>query len=238
MPIKAVLFDKDGTLLDFHATWGAASYAAMERMASGDPDKIARLVEASHYDVETRRVRPTSPLIAGSSADYGIDWAEILGEKPEQPFFERMDGVFAEEATARLVALGEPALVLSALKADGYVLGLVTNDSERGARAHCDKLGITALLDDLFGYDSGHGRKPEPGPVLAFAARHGLDPRETALVGDSLHDLHAAKAAGAVAIAVLSGLAGAAELEDDADHVIEDIMALPALLRQIADARP
>jgi phosphoglycolate phosphatase len=236
MTLKAVLFDKDGTLLDFHATWGAASYAAMERMAAGDPDKIARLVEACHYDLEARRVRPTSPLIAQSSADYGVTWAEILGEEPSEPFFARMDEVFAEEATARLVALGEPAAVLAALKAEGYILGIVTNDSEAGARVHSDKLGITGLLDDIFGYDSGHGRKPEPGPVLAFAARHGFAPGEAALVGDSLHDLHAAKAAGALAIAVLSGLAGAAELEGDADHVIDDIMALPALLKRLRGA--
>ena len=145
LPLQAILFDKDGTLVDFHATWGAATYAAMHRMSAGDGDKLARLVEANHYDLNSRRVRATSPLIAGSSADYGILWARILGEEPGEPFFERMDEIFAEEATAALVALGEPAAVLAALRAEGYVLGIVTNDSEAGARAHCDKLGLTPL---------------------------------------------------------------------------------------------
>lgn len=72
--------------------------------------------------------------------------------------------------------------------------------------------------------------------MLAFAVRHGLQPGEIALVGDSLHDLHAARAAGATAIAVLSGLATADELSGDADHVIADIMALPELLRGVARA--
>jgi phosphoglycolate phosphatase len=230
MALKAILFDKDGTLVDFHGTWGQATYAAMLRMAAGDETKLARLVEANHYDVETRRVRPTSPLIAGSSADYGGTWAHILGEVPGAPFFARMDRILMEEAATTVVPLGDPLAIVAALKAEGLVLGIVTNDSEAGARAHCESLGLTPYLDDIFGYDSGHGRKPEPGPLLAFAERHGLAPAEIALVGDSLHDLHAARAAGALAIGVLSGLAGADELEPDADHLIADIMALPDLV--------
>ena len=66
--------------------------------------------------------------------------------------------------------------------------------------------------------------------VLAFAARIGVPPGEVALVGDSRHDLHAAKAAGAVAIAVLTGPATREELEPLADHVVDSIADLPALL--------
>jgi len=238
MPLKAILFDKDGTLVDFHATWSAATYAIFHRLASGDEDKVARLAQASDYDLTTRLIGANSPLIAASSADYGVVWAEILGEAPDERFFARMDEVAMQEANARLVALGEPAAILGLLRAEGYVLGIVTNDSEAGARAHCDILGLTSLLDVIFGYDSGHGRKPEPGPVLAFAARNGLEPQEVALVGDSLHDLHAARAAGAVAIAVLSGLAGAEDLGADADHVVADIAALPGLLRSLAEPAP
>jgi phosphoglycolate phosphatase len=147
-----------------------------------------------------------------------------------------MDGIFAEEATARVVALGEPGRILSELKAEGYRLGLVTNDSEIGARMHCDRLSLSDLFDCIIGYDSGHGRKPEPGQLAAFARLHGIPPEETALVGDSLHDLHAARAAGVTAIAVLSGLASAEELAGHADHVIPDIMALPGLLRELKAA--
>jgi phosphoglycolate phosphatase len=233
MTLRAILFDKDGTLVDFHATWGEATHAVMQRMAGGDEAKFRLLAEVNHYDVAARRILPTSPLIAGSSADYGISWAEVLGEEPGEAFNARMDRLFVEEATHSVVALGAPRDILATLKREGYVLGIVTNDSEDGARAHCDKLGLTPWLDAIIGYDSGHGRKPEPGQIRAFAKKHGLTSRETALVGDSLHDLHAAKAVGVVGIAVLSGLAGAQELTAHADHVIPDIMALPALLRSL-----
>ena len=72
--------------------------------------------------------------------------------------------------------------------------------------------------------------------VTAFARHIGVSPDKVALVGDSVHDLHAARAAGAVAIAVLSGPAQRAALEPFADCVVGTIAELPALL-QVAEAR-
>jgi phosphoglycolate phosphatase len=233
MPLRAILFDKDGTFVDFHSTWSPAAYAVMRRMAAGDEDKLRRLVEINHFDVEAGLIRATSPMIAQSSADYGVTWAAVLGETADADFFSRMDLMFREEGLATVAAIGDPGLMLAELKQDGYALGVITNDSEAGARAQCDKLGLTAWFDAIIGYDSGHGRKPGPGQILAFTRLFGVAPSEAALVGDTLHDLHAARAAGVTAIGVLSGFAGAAELGEHADHVLPDIMALPALLRRL-----
>ena len=84
MPLKAILFDKDGTLIDFDATWGPAAYRVMQELARGDAEKFAALVAASDYVVEERRFRPSSPLVAGSSASYGPLWAAALG-RPAGP---------------------------------------------------------------------------------------------------------------------------------------------------------
>jgi phosphoglycolate phosphatase len=233
MRLRAILFDKDGTLVDFHQTWGGATYAVMERLAAGDSGKLARLVDVNEFDLVERRIRPTSPLVAGSSADYGVLWAQALGVAPDQDFVDTMDALFVEEALARVAPIGTPEALFASLKSEGYLLGIVTNDSEAGAIAQCTKLGLMPWLDAVIGYDSGHGRKPEPGQLRAFARAHGIAPGETALVGDSLHDLHAARAAGVVSIAVLSGLAGEAELAAHADHVVADIMALPDLFRRL-----
>jgi phosphoglycolate phosphatase len=229
MPLRAILFDKDGTLVDFHLTWSRAVYAVMDRMTAGDAVKLAALAAANHYDMDERRILPTSPLVAHSSADYGVTWAQILGEEPNAAFFTRMDTLLIEEGLDHVTPIGDPRALLASLKAQGFFLGICTNDSEAGARAQCDRLGVTDLLDAIIGYDSGHGRKPDAGPILAFAKAHGVEPHETALVGDSLHDLLAVRAAGGVAIAVLSGLAGREELAGDADHVVASIMDLPEL---------
>jgi phosphoglycolate phosphatase len=75
--------------------------------------------------------------------------------------------------------------------------------------------------------------------VLGFADHCALPPAAVALVGDSLHDLHAARAAGAVSIAVLTGPlgeAGRAELEPHADYVIGSIADLPVLVDSLRSA--
>ena len=127
-------------------------------------------------------------------------------------------------------AIGEPLAVLAALRRRGYRLGIVTNDAEANARAQAARLGIGHLMDFIAGYDSGFGAKPSGEPVLAFARASGADAQDVALVGDSVHDLTAARAAGAVAIAVASGPTPRALLAPHADAVIESIADLPAWL--------
>ena len=95
-------------------------------------------------------------------------------------------------------------------------------------------LGLEGHLDFIAGYNTGHGAKPGAGMVLAFAAHLGVAPTRIAMVGDSAHDLTAARRAGALAIAVLTGPAPRAELEPLADHVLAGIEELPALIDRLA----
>ena len=112
-----------------------------------------------------------------------------------------------------------------------YRLGLVTNDSEAPARAHLANAGVLELFEFVAGYDSGFGAKPAPGQLLAFADRVGVAPDAVAMVGDSAHDLLAARAAGMVAVGVLTGVAGEAELSGLADVVLPDIGHLEGWLK-------
>ena len=79
MILKGILLDKDGTLIDFNATWGPAAYRAMVVLARGDRAKLEALMRVSQFIEDERRFLPTSPLVAGSSAHYGPLWAEALG---------------------------------------------------------------------------------------------------------------------------------------------------------------
>jgi phosphoglycolate phosphatase len=72
----------------------------------------------------------------------------------------------------------------------------VTNDAEAPAHAHLNRAGVADLFDFVAGCDSGHGAKPAPGQLLAFARRTGLAPERVVMVGDSLHDLHAGRMPG------------------------------------------
>ena len=233
MDLAGILFDKDGTLVDFDATWGGAAHHVMQQMSGGDPAVYGRIAAAMHYLPETRRFRPTSPMIAGSTADYAALWAEILGRPADPILFAELDRRFSAAALDTMLPLGDPASVFAVLRERGFRLGIATNDAEASARTQCGRLGLEPLLAFIAGYDSGHGGKPDPGMVLGFARHIGAQPREIALVGDSVHDLEAARAAGSVAVAVLSGPAKRAALEPHADHVIDTIADLPALLTRL-----
>ena len=233
MALRAILFDKDGTLIDFDATWGPAAYEVMRALAGEDEPAFAELARVSEYVLEERRFLPTSPLVAGSSASYGPLWAQALGRAPSLDLYREMDDLFGHFGLRSLSPIGRPADLARMLVERGLRVGIATNDAESSARRQADALGLLPHLHFIAGYDSGFGAKPHPGMVLAFAEECAVRRDEVALIGDSLHDLEAARAAGALSIAVLTGPLGPAaraELEPHADHVIGSIEELPALL--------
>ncbi|MBV9077084.1 MAG: HAD family hydrolase [Methylobacteriaceae bacterium] len=237
----AILFDKDGTLIDFNRTWGPAAYGTMEVLAEGDRALLEQLVLVSEFDAASLAFRPSSPLVAGSSAQWGPLWAEVLGEAPTPALLTRFDTLLSERGLRSLAPIGEPRAVLARLARRGLPLGIATNDAEASARAQAEALGIQDLVGYVAGYDSGHGSKPDPGMVTAFARAHGLPAGRVAMVGDSTHDLVAARAAGAIAVAVLTGPRGRAaeaEIAPLADAVLGSIGDLEAWLDGLDAAMP
>ncbi|MEO1687612.1 MAG: HAD family hydrolase [Pseudomonadota bacterium] len=233
--IRGLLFDKDGTLLDFDATWRGFALEVLEALAPGDPALRARLGEAVGVDAATGAFAPGSPIVAGTSADIAEIWAPMLPGWSVASLTAEADRR-ALAATARGPAPAAPDLpgLLDRLAAPGRRLGIATHDGEAAARAHMLSLGALDRFDFVAGYDSGHGLKPGPGMVQAFCAAQGLAPQEVAMIGDSLHDLHAGRAAGMRTIGVLTGPALRAELEPAADVVLDHIGEIPGWLDQTA----
>jgi phosphoglycolate phosphatase len=118
------------------------------------------------------------------------------------------------------------------LRDRGYRLGIATMDSEAAAHQAMDKFDARHALDFICGFDTGHGMKPGGGMVTAFAKLIGLPASAIAVVGDSPHDMHMARAGGAGrAIGVLTGVSSKeALLESGAHVVLESIADLEAAL--------
>jgi phosphoglycolate phosphatase len=230
MPIRAILFDKDGTLVDFQRTWGPATDRVLKALAAGDRAAYRKLADVSRFVEAELRFRSDSPLIAEPTPVFAALWADALGRSASDAFAAEVDRLFATAAIAHLTPIGNPPALLEELAGRGYRLGLMTNDAEANTRAQARQLGIEPLLDFVAGYDSGFGAKPEPGPVLAFAAVLDIDTQDVAVVGDAVHDLVAARAAGAVAIGVRTGFAEERTLAPYADGMIESVEDLPAWL--------
>lgn len=230
--IRGVLFDKDGTLLDFEATWRGFAQEMLAELAPGDAGLQARLGDLIGLDPGTGRFRPGSPIVAGSTAEVAALLAPHLPGW-EAAALEREANARAAEAMARGPAPAADDLpgLLEGLRGRGLALGIATHDAEASARAHMRALGAEAAFGFVAGYDSGHGLKPGPGMVEAFARAAGLACAEVAMVGDSLHDLHAGRAAGAgLVVGVLTGPAERAELDPHADLVLGSIAELPEAL--------
>lgn len=231
MALAGIVFDKDGTLFDFHATWSVWTQGLLEELAAGDAAVARRLGDAIGYRFAEAGIAAGfaahSPVIAATP--------QIIAEALLPHLPGREAGALVTLMNTRAAATAQiPAVplrpLLAALLGRGLRLGLATNDAEAPARAHLAAAGIADQFDFVAGYDSGYGAKPEPGPLLAFAQALKLEPGRVVMVGDSAHDLVAGRRAGMRTLGVLTGPAAADELAPYADVVLPDIGGIPAWL--------
>lgn len=231
MDIKAIIFDKDGTLIDFAATFNPATDRVLNQLCSGKPELLEALAEAWEFDLVTKTLSDTSVLVAGSGADIAAVSSEILKVTDVAGFAGELDRMFGAICVETVTALPNTEMALKSLDAGGIMLGIGTNDAEANAAAQMKTLGFERLFHSILGADSGYGAKPGPGMVLAFIEACGLEPQQVLMVGDSLHDLEAGRAAGAFTCGVETGPADRSALEKHADIVLPSIGGLPDYLQ-------
>lgn len=220
--IDAIVFDKDGTLFDFRACWGAWTQSVLAELAP-DPAQSRHLAAVLGFDPDTGAFARDSAVISHTTPEIA---ALIHPHLSGISFAELNAALNALSAAAPVVPAVDLRPVLTGLRARGLKLGLATNDTEAPARIHLEHAGILDLFDFVAGCDSGWGGKPAPGQLLAFLKRFDLTAGRAVMVGDSKHDLDAGRAAGMHAVAVLTGIATAAELAPHADVVLADISHL------------
>ena len=234
LPIRAILFDKDGTLIDFRSTWLAAYRGAateLAEVAGVGPGFVDVLLARHGYDAGTDTFTAESPLLWATTRDQAALW----GAEPELAAVgdieQRLERHFSDLDAYPPVPVTDLVGLFERLRARGLKLGVATMDSTAAATATLARFAMADLVDFLCGCDSGHGIKPAPGMVLGFCAAAGVRPGEVAVVGDHPADLAMARAAGAgLAIAVLTGGCPAAALEAEADLVLPSIAELEAAL--------
>ena len=226
-PVTGIVFDKDGTLFEFAATWEAWAQSLLLYLAQGDRVRAAAIGGHIGFDFATRSFARNSIAIAGTPDEIAD---ALIRHCPEHNHAGLLALINDEAMTAPQTEAVPLAPFLTALRARGLKLGVATNDADAPARAHLHAAGVVDHLDFIAGFDSGHGGKPSPGQLLAFCAATGCDPAGVIMVGDSTHDLRAGRAAGMRTVAVLTGPAPAGVLAPLADAVLPDIGHLPRWL--------
>lgn len=111
--IRGILFDKDGTLLDFYGTWIPAYQEAAKLVCdeAQQPQRALKVLELTGFDPKTSRLIQKSPLACESNGRLAKLWADILGLQDKQPVLELMEQTFAHYGVAHAVPTGNCAKV-------------------------------------------------------------------------------------------------------------------------------
>lgn len=153
--------------------------------------------------------------------------------------FERAYPVFlkhyAEHLNENSVLYDGVEQTLQALKKAGILLACITNKPEQFTLPLLKELGLLELFDKVVCGDTFKHRKPHPMPLLETAKFFNVLPEQAIMVGDSVNDIAAAKAAGFYSICVDYGYHGEDDVSElGADVVISHFSEINLLLQQAA----
>jgi phosphoglycolate phosphatase len=220
-PVRAVLFDLDGTLLDTAEDIGVALNRALAEQQSG-PLELARVRDliGRGAPVLVQRVIaglyprpwPVDPVLLLQRFYYHYDLMHETHEYRARPY----PGV--EEGLAQL-------------HTQGLRIGVVTNKPRLIAAALLVHLRLSQWIDLVVGGDTAEQRKPHPQPLLHACEALQVSVSEALMVGDSATDVLAARAAGLRIVCVPYGYnEGADPRALPCDAFIDSIAELPRLL--------
>ncbi|MCC5856624.1 MAG: phosphoglycolate phosphatase [Ectothiorhodospiraceae bacterium] len=221
--VEALLFDLDGTLVD-SAPDLADAVDAMLRSYGREP-------------VGEERVR----LWVGNGAQRLVmraltgDMHGDPGEAMTREALSRFLELYRQRLSVRSRLYSGVREGLDRLRADGYRLACVTNKPEGLARPLLQDLGLGDDFPVVVGGDTTPEKKPSAVPLQHAMFLLGSRADRTLMVGDSRNDVEAARNAGVPVVCVPYGYNHGGDVRDTGpDAVVDDFLALHALLRQAA----
>lgn len=123
---------------------------------------------------------------------------------------------------------------LQRLQALGFRLGCVTNKAARFTEPLLDQLGLSRFFEIIVSGDTLDRKKPDPAPLLHAATQLGIEPQQSLIIGDSIHDVEAGRAAGFQVVCVSYGYNHGHDIRDSApDAVIDSLTELPELFEAL-----
>ncbi len=202
-PIRTVLFDLDGTLID----------------------SVRLILDSYHHTLAAHGLpaRTDEDWLEGVGTPLRVQfspWQDDAGK------IERLIATYREYNLAhhdRMVTVYPGVLdVVRAIKAAGLQTGLVTSKNRQGACRGLELVGLTSQMDVLVCADDVTNPKPHAEPVERAVSLLAADKATTIYVGDSIHDMRSGRAAGVRTAAVLWGPFGRSHLEGaDPDFWLE-----------------
>ena len=238
IPCRLIIFDKDGTLIDFTATWVPLirkRVAFLLKILGRDEELEAFFLRSWGIDPLSGRIDPRGPcpvsprsdeIIIGTMALYqkGYPWDEAK-QWVAQAFDEAdADGDWRE----KVAPIKGIQTFLSQLKEHGFRTALATNDERKDTEAILSHLAMDGLFDVILCAGDVNPPKPHPKTIFTICQKLSVHPDEAVMVGDSVTDIMMGKRAGvALTIGILEGgVTPREELEKVADLVVDSIRDL------------
>ncbi|MBM4137176.1 MAG: HAD-IIIA family hydrolase [Nitrospira sp.] len=213
MPIKLIIFDLDGTLVDTvqditnALNYGMGSYGLKELTVRETVEMVGEGI--------TRLVEKALPAEK-----------QLLRDNVIQRFLE----YYSEHLTEN--SREYPHVKETLKNLNNFKKAVLSNKREDLSERLLKELDFAGYFDIIIGSDTTEERKPSAIPVLYVMSRLSVRPEESIIVGDSNFDIEAGKNAGIKTVAVTYGYRPR-EFLSDADYMIDDIRELLPLLQKI-----
>ena len=207
MTLKLIIFDLDGTLVDsrpdiMHAVNHAIALHAI------DPVDIAETTEL----VGEGAIRLMEKLL--KKRKVSLDISALV---------DRFESYYSAHHVSHTVVYPGVPETLRLLR--DYRKAIVSNKFRSISLQVLEKLELSQHFDEVAGVDTFPERKPSPLPVLRMVERFSARPEDTVIVGDSMYDIQAGRAAGTKTVAAGYGY-GSRGFSDNADSIITDFPQL------------
>jgi HAD superfamily hydrolase (TIGR01509 family) len=229
--VDLVVFDKDGTLVDFDAMWvpWARDVAAGLEEATG-LTLASDFYEMIGFDDTNGRTIPGGGLSGAPMSLLRDQTIALLRQHgaDDTTIVDALDAAwYAPDPVEQAKPLADLEALFSKLRARGVRIAVATSDDRAPTEATLLALGIDGYVDGLVCADDARGVKPAAEILHWLADEVGVPPSRMAVVGDTPGDLTMGRAGGVGrCIGVLSGVGSRADLEPFADVILPSISAL------------
>ena len=219
--VKAVMIDLDGTLAD---TIPDLAEAANMMLRELDRPVLER--ELIRTFVGKGIPKLVERALAGSLE--GGAPAGLLARA--LPIYERC---YAEVNGKHTVIYPGVSEGLRRLRAMQLPLACVTNKAERFTLALLEQLQLARCFEQVIAGDTLPQKKPDPLPLLHVCGKLGVAPRDMLMIGDSVNDAQAARAAGCPVFCVTYGYNEGHDVRElDVDAIVASLIEATRLIQK------